>query len=388
MTTHHARPPVVRGPAEILAVLPYSLGFHPERSLVLVGLAHGVLTTIQRIDLVVTPTPGEAQAYVEHIWHMADVAVRADADAAVLVAYEDLAEESEPALNLLAQAVGGSGIDVLGMLWVRHGRWGRFDRDDPDCPSEGLPLLRPADVPTVADFVALGVAPAASRERLADRVTPTPGDRTTHAVGAAVHRRVARRRPGDPSVPPRRVLATWRAFLTGCEESDGLTVVDPDRRDLTPAELASVAVSLLDVQWRDAVIGWLCPGTLPLDALPVDVRTAVRRLPRPAGAPAPVGRATTRAVHGLEVCLHRLCAVLSDETGEVAAAVLTLAANVAWWRGDGAMASTCLERALDIDPGYRLADLLDRAVAAGVRPPVGDIDMAREEGWAASRTAG
>jgi transposase len=41
---------------------------------------------------------------------------------------------------------------------------------------------------------------------------------------------------------------------------------------------------------------------------------------------------------------------------------------VAWWRGDGALARTCLDRALDATPGYRLALLLERMLDLGVRP--------------------
>jgi transposase len=51
-----------------------------------------------------------------------------------------------------------------------------------------------------------------------------------------------------------------------------------------------------------------------------------------------------------------------------AAPALTVLANVTWWLGDGALTRVALERALDIEPGYRLACLLERMVALAIRP--------------------
>jgi transposase len=48
--------------------------------------------------------------------------------------------------------------------------------------------------------------------------------------------------------------------------------------------------------------------------------------------------------------------------------MLTVLANLAWWQGDGALARTALERALVVEPGYRLARLLDRLVDLAIRP--------------------
>jgi hypothetical protein len=50
------------------------------------------------------------------------------------------------------------------------------------------------------------------------------------------------------------------------------------------------------------------------------------------------------------------------------APALTVLALLAWWSGDAVLASVLVERALDQDPGHRLADLLDRALGAGLPP--------------------
>jgi len=70
--------------------------------------------------------------------------------------------------------------------------------------------------------------------------------------------------------------------------------------------------------------------------------------------------------------LHRLlalCRSVPDECPDEAAAVCTVAAQVAWVGGDGAIARAAVERALRLVPGYRLAQLLERLVEIGLRLP-------------------
>jgi hypothetical protein len=135
---------------------------------------------------------------------------------------------------------------------------------------------------------------------------------------------------------------------------------------LTAEQVATLVESLLDVGLRDAVIAWLCPGTLPLELLPDDLADAVASsLParvwadRAGGDPAAV-------VAGRRL-LARLQWVVRAVPDESAAPALTVLANYAWWLGDGALTRVALDRALLHDPGYRLARLLERMVDLGLR---------------------
>ena len=142
-----------------------------------------------------------------------------------------------------------------------------------------------------------------------------------------------------------------------------------------------------DRGWRDGLLAWLCPDSMSLDLLRGDVVAALQVIPRPVPS-APVtsaagagdGRAEpvadgsadengdgSTARDDLGRRLLSLCRLVPDATGEVAAAILTVAAHVSWCDGDGTLASIALERALRVAPRYRLAELLDRLVAAGVR---------------------
>ena len=54
--------------------------------------------------------------------------------------------------------------------------------------------------------------------------------------------------------------------------------------------------------------------------------------------------------------------------GPLAVPPLTLLGMHAWAQGNGALALVAAERALAIDPRYRLAKLLDQTLYLGVRP--------------------
>ena len=64
-----------------------------------------------------------------------------------------------------------------------------------------------------------------------------------------------------------------------------------------------------------------------------------------------------------------LAQVIADTqyAAEVAAA-WTLWGLIQWWRGDGVRARAALRTALDIDPNYRLAQLVTQALDAGLAP--------------------
>jgi len=224
----------------------------------------------------------------------------------------------------------------------------------------------PRDVPALADFVALEVAPLQGRDDLAAIVRADGG--LAPAVAALLARRgrvsTVRSVGGGTraeAVQRLRHLATWALVLD----------VGVDARpveSLTAEDVADLVDSLLDVGLRDAVIAWLCPGTLPLELLPDDLADAVAvSLPAPVWA----GRAdggTAGVVAGRRL-LARLQWVVRAVPDDVAAPVLTVLANYAWWLGDGALTRVALDRALAHDPGYRLALLLERMVDLGLRSP-------------------
>ena len=109
------------------------------------------------------------------------------------------------------------------------------------------------------------------------------------AGGTAGRRRGHRR--GLRGRPPVQ-LQTWATVLR-CRDDDG------PMPELTPSELARLAVSLTDVDLRDALVAWICPGALTLDLVPEALREQmVDVLPAPLRHDAEPGstRPSTRPV--------------------------------------------------------------------------------------------
>ncbi|QNN50734.1 DUF4192 family protein [Phycicoccus endophyticus] len=219
----------------------------------------------------------------------------------------------------------------------------------------GGPSPPPAEsVPAVAELVGLGLAPLPDRAAVGRLLEAEDGaagvGRSLGALGE------------DPARRRREGVLAWARLL----EQPGEEPAGPP-----PDELVVPAVAALrDIPLRDALIGWLAPGVVPRSRLePVVLALLERRLPRRAGLgtwrPGGVDPDERPAV------LERLLAVcrrVPDERPTEAAAVCTTAAHLAWQAGDGAVARSALERALRVEPGYRLAQLLARLIALGLRP--------------------
>ncbi|WP_344190419.1 DUF4192 domain-containing protein [Pedococcus aerophilus] len=440
------------GPADVLAVLPYQLGYHPSDSLVAIALRDRQIGLVERIDLPPDAAVPEACAAV------VPPLVREDPDGVLLVGYESSPGAALPLADAVRDDLVAAGVQVLDRLVVRAGRWYAPDCDTGCCPTEGQMQEVPRDAPAVAQFVALEVSPLPGRESLATLVALDPERagpvaQALAGLGARSDGRAFGQRAVD--VHRLRFLATWAKLLDvtdsacddTCDATDGDAtehvakddvatdhvgagqgaigddVLGPAGADrawsgqlLTPDEVALLVVSLRDVELRDGIIAWICPGTLPLDVVSPDLADALHScLPQPAwepvvgsvdpatrerGAAPDLGgsgrwsepRPTTRSarrrararragrrdgsrpdsteqtvVAGRRV-LARLQTAVRAVPDEEAAALLTVLANLAWWLGDGALTRVALDRALEHTPGYRLAVLLERMVDLGVRP--------------------
>ena len=185
------------------------------------------------------------------------------------------------------------------------------------------------------------------RESLARQVEAGP---QAAAVGKVIR---SGEKVGDCTAVPRSELfAAWPRIL------------DPDAPDIAPEDAAMAAMSLLDIEIRDGMVAWLCPGTLALKELGVDIQKLFCGLESALDMEG-IDSASTGAQNAIQDRLIRLCAMLPDE---LAAPVLTVLASFTWWRGDGALARVALARALRCNPDYRLAQLLEQMVDLAIRP--------------------
>jgi hypothetical protein len=350
------------GPSDILAVLPYQLGFHPRESLVVVTLHGTRMGLVQRIDL---PPPEHAGAAVQA---MLPPLLREAPDGVLLLGFERAEGDALPLITTMTEACREAGLAVRDQILVRGGRWFSLGcTDRACCPLEGRPLPQPHEVPAVAEFVGREISPMADRAALADRLRPA-GPPAADAVGACADDWLTARRAAYDGTTAafhdvrRRELQVWATVLR-CRDGDG------PMPELAPPELARLAVSLTDVDIRDALVAWICPGALTLDLVPEALREQmVDTLPAPLRYDGEPGvDPATRSAHcqRLERRLIGLCAALPEVW---TVPPLTVLASFTWWRGDGALTRMALERALAVDPDYRLARLLERMVDLAIRP--------------------
>lgn len=335
MTKHNAeadKPPLlrVRGPADLAEAVPYLIGFHPERSLVIVGLRRNRVVVTARIDLGDLLEP-ENTVLAGTLASMTASGV----DHFIGLIYDDEAlggagpmHGELPHAHLsdeLADVVAGLDCDLDEAALVCGGRIYSYLCDDPVCcPPEGRPLAAGSSIAAEATYAGLVALP--DRQSLAATLDPDPLEQRARlgpalrAAGDEIRAAVTR---GDGE---RRDRADVRALFRAArraDESDGRT---------EPADeaLVRLATGLQRIDVRDSV--WLGIDEGRIDGRPL-WRALARRLPPPYDAPP-----------------------------------LFLFAWATYRAGDGALAGMAAERALASDPGYSAADLVLAALAQALDP--------------------
>jgi Domain of unknown function (DUF4192) len=337
----------LKSPHELLAVVPFVLGFRPTNSIVVLCLNNRRLGLTQRLDL-----PRREDARQVALALMPSLVVE-DPESVVLIGYENRAGDSEPALESLTAALQSREVEIHDRIIVRNGRWRSLDCHNRDCcPPEGSPVPEPADVPgIVAEFVGQGISPHPDREALAQQLEPGPQAESVGKVLRSRQKAMAKT-VGSREVPRAELFEAWPRIL------------DRDATDISPEDVVLASMSLRDIEIRDGLVAWLSPGTLNINELGDEVQELFCGL-EPAWGEEHSDPTSIASQNAVQDRLVRLCAMLPDH---VAAPALSVLASFVWWRGDGALARVALDRALRSDPDYRLAQLLLKMVDLAIRP--------------------
>ena len=313
-------------PHDLLAAIPFLIGYHPEDSLVVVSIKDNAVGMAMRIDFPVDIPEGAYDLLASHLQRDA-------ATGALLVAYVPAGRsDGEVVLTDASSALTRIGIATDESLLIQGGRYRSvLCQDQSCCPAEGS-LIPEIDGSRIAvEHVVAGRAmPFANLQALTDSIASLP---------------VAAEQRWIDQVKSFQVSSS-AADLTKLQRDGATAVIDlagefASGRIGQDLELtARVIGRLSDIQVRDFALG-------SHDEENVDTYFQMwRHLMRiaPDGFIAPVAS---------------LCAALAYESG------------------DGALAHRALDRALADVNGYSLALLLRRVFTAGW-PPASFAAMRRE----------
>jgi hypothetical protein len=322
-----------------LAVIPHLLGFHPSRSMVVVGLdaPRGRVKLAFRYDL---PDPPNAARSGEIAEHATSVLRNRGITTAIAAGYGE-GTLVTPVAEPLRAALRRSRITVRDLLRVEHGRyWSYVCRDPGCCPPDGVAFEGVAH-PAAAALAAAGLDARPDRASLAGTLAPLTGpaaESMAQATQRAVRRveeMIAAAPGGTDAMRPvidagrtavREAIGTYRG---------GGQIADDD-------QMAWLIVSVADLRVRDDAWARMDP----------EHRAAHRRLWTDVVRRAPESYVPAPA---------------------------SLLAFTAWQCGEGALANIAIERALAADPGYSMAHLLGQAVDAGLPPSAARLPMTPEE---------
>lgn len=303
-------------PHDLLAAVPFLVGYHPTNSLVVIALHEETIGMAMRIDY-----PEEVD--LDQIDTLASHLVREEADSALLVAYIPSGVlDSEYLLAPIREAISMRGITIRECLEVRADRWRSTMCDDMDCcPPEGSPMPSHDESRIAAEQVAEGKPlPYENLAELKNSISPLPKN---VALEKALDRVSGIDYESDEVVALQREAAQAINDLALEFAEKGIS----EKTEI----IALVLVRLLDLQVRDYAMG--ITDEENIESLWSMWRWLMKMAPEGYVAP-----------------------------------VATLFAVTSYEKGEGAMAQRGLDRALEDDPKYALAKLLRRSFAAGWPP--------------------
>lgn len=301
------------GPADLLALVPTLLGFHPADSVVLVTLGSAPSPVHARVDLPVDMQDAEALAA-----HLAGVVDRNGVGAVALLLYTDDAPLAAGVVAALVPRLAAVRCAVRCAVRADGRRWwllGRRER------GPGTPYDLGTH-PLTAEAVVEGRVMFASRAELADTLVADPAE--VEEVETRLGEEADRLVPLLPSRAHRVAEGRWLRHRVRRSLADGRPMGASDAARVLL--LLQATLELRDVAWAEMRHGNAGEHVTLW-------RDLVRRSPV-----------------------------------ELRAAPASLLGFAAWLAGHGALAWCAVERAQEAEPGYGLAGLLSTALAGGVPP--------------------
>ncbi|MEO3890318.1 DUF4192 domain-containing protein [Nonomuraea sp. B5E05] len=304
-------------PSDVLAAVPYLVGFHPKTSLVVIGIDHGATKVVARWGLPLEPGTLDP---------LAPLLQRESVTEIVIIGYGP-GEVVTPAVDEVRRLAPRAGVHVGEALRAHEGRYWSYICDVPRCcPAEGTPY-DPSTSRIAAEATVRGLVALPDRETLEHTLAPVAGP-VRMAMQRATSDAIAEVRAGLTATPDLDAYA--RQFVAeGLARVRSAVRIHAEGGRLDDAEAARLGLDLAIIRVRDEA--W----TLMDDSHASLWKDLTRRLE------------------------HRFT--------PPAASLLAMAA---WRAGNNVQATIALERALTVDPGYSMANLLMHALQNLLSPSV------------------
>lgn len=311
---------ILVGPDSVVAAVPHLLGFQPKDSIVIVWIREDRITLTQRVDL---PTP-ESALDTESLVAMA---CHAASDAAIVVIFAaDPRESNGPRVEVVTsirRALAAREITCLDALHVSGDHWWSYLCEEPCCPPQG----RRIDEDTARE-VASRLAGSAIEPSRDDVVRTLAADEPAATRMATRVSRVVRKLDARfvRAENPAASLQQWR--------DEQIASFEPVFLGEAPVEGfgAGLLVSLQDIRVRDCLLWHLARCHDPREVV-ASLSPLLRAAPEGFIAP-----------------------------------IATCTAIAAWLCGDGVRAGAAVQRAMEEDECYSLAQLVDRSILSGLPP--------------------
>lgn len=345
---------VLRGPGDLAEALPYLLGFHPDDSIVMIGLngARGRFGSRLRAAIPADPAgwSGAARQLADNVVNGAGPHRRPDSVALFVCQDpregEDAVRTMErlrPLAQHLRMACGALDVPVVEALCISAGRWWSYTCPSASCCSpEGTPFAREGTSVMAAAAAYAGIRVRGSLREMEARLAPLAAPRAA-AQQRALDEACAELLPrmlhtGDTGSVKEETLALSGAALGRFRDAPPRTDgPEADARDdalLGDEEAAAIILGLQDRETRDCAAEWM------------------------------EGDEAAPAIRLWRALSRRCVGTYADH----AAAPLALAGWVSWANGDEPSARVAFGRALEADPDYAFAKLLHQACNHGLNP--------------------
>lgn len=322
MTTPTNTEITIEAPGDLVAAVPHLLGFHPVKSVIVLGLrgAGTLLGLALRVDL--PPPPGRHRDLAEQLV----VPLTQQSTKAVTLIVIGCVEDTcgPPHIDVLdtfTEVFAEAGIPVNHRIWAAATAEGAYWRcyDEEGC--SGV-VPDPATTPLAAATVLAGAVTYQRREDIADTLAPEDDE-------ILVRRAELLQRASEDTEPSDEDLARSARLFAAVREA--VQRAGEGELALTDHDVVTMVEALADNRVRDACLRFRNPER---DDAAQRLWTAlVRATPAPERAE--------------PACLLALGAYL---------------------RGDGVLAGIALERAEAAHPGHVLAALLRSALLTGMPP--------------------